>query len=298
MRWVAGKHDVDGYYEMTVQIGHEALEAVTDFLVRHGAGGVAYDEGPVSVVRAYFRPESVGKVQRQLEEHLDRLPEYGLEPGTPQVSVRFVPNADWANAWREYYHVHRVGQRLVIRPVWEEYQAQPGDVVIDMDPGMAFGTGEHATTALCLEALDAVVRKGDRVADIGTGSGILSIAAAKLGASQVDAVDVDPEAVRVAIQNVNANEVQERVRVALGDADCLKQFGREPYDVLVMNIIADVIIASLPKLTAYIDQHTTVLLSGIIDSRREDVARALTDNGLRASEWRSQGEWLLVRAGR
>lgn len=287
-----------GYVEIRVEVGHEAMEAVADFLVSEGAGGVAYDEDEQCTVTAYFRPDTARQVVERLRSHLAMLPEFGLDPGAARVSERFVPDADWANAWREYYHVRRIGKRLVIRPTWEAYDSQPGDVVIDMDPGMAFGTGEHATTELCLEALDELTRPGQVVADLGTGSGILAIAAAKLGASRVDAVDIDPEAVAVAEQNVRVNGVEDSVQIREGTVVALSSFGDVQYDLIVMNIIADVIIAALPDVLRFVGPRTQLIFSGIIDLRLDDVRKALAAAGLREYDTRQRGEWVLVRAGR
>lgn len=297
MRSVGDELKDNGFTEVAVTIGQDALEAVADFFIQHGSGGVSYDDAPPCVVRAYLRPDAVDTVMLALNAFLADLPAHGLEAGAPQVTTRFIPDVDWAHAWREHYHVTHVGQRLVIRPVWEEYAPEPGEVVIDMDPGMAFGTGEHGTTALCLRALDKLVAKGQRIADVGTGSAILAIASAKLGASCVMAIDIDPEAVEVAQRNVEANGVADRVRVKLGDISVLDT-SAAPYDIIVMNIIADVIIASLPALVKHMGDTTELLLSGIIDTRQEDVERALTENGLCSVHWEENGEWRLVHARR
>lgn len=298
MRSVDATTNMQGYYEIAVAVGHEATEAVADFLVREGAGGVVFEEGPLATVKAYFRPEVLEQVVARLQEHLATLPTYGLDPGEPKVSWTFIPDADWAHAWRAFYKVRRIGQRLVVRPMWERYEPRPGDVVIDMDPGMAFGTGEHPTTMLCLEALDELVQSGHRVADVGTGSGILAIAAAKLGASRVDAVDIDTEAVKVAEDNVRVNEVADKVHLRVGDAQALGTFEDADYDLIVMNIVADVIIASLPALTPHIQEKTRLLLSGIIESRVEDVKAALARAGLRAVAEQRRDEWVLLEARR
>lgn len=295
---MVGKINEAGFFEVAVEISQDAMEAVADFLIASGSGGVSYDDGPACVVRAYFRPEEIDDIVPALDAYIARLPEFGLDPGLAKVSTRFVPDVDWAHAWREHYHVTHVGERLVIRPVWETYAPQSGEVVIDMDPGMAFGTGEHGTTALCLEALDALIQDGHRVADVGTGSAILAIAAAKLGAVAVDAIDNDREAIDVARRNVAANGVTDQVRVELSDVSALRNLSSSPYDVIVMNIVADVIIPSLPALVEHMHAKTDLLLSGIIDSRQADVEEALVANGLTSLSWEQKGEWRLVRARR
>lgn len=295
---MAGNDRERGFVEITAEIGHEAMEAVTDFLISLGAGGVAFTDEGTCRVTAYFRPEEAGRVVAALRSRLAEMPSFGLDPGPARITTRFVADADWAHAWRAHYHVTRVSERIVVRPVWEAYTPAPGDVVIDMDPGMAFGTGTHETTALCLAALDELVRPGIRVADIGTGSGILAIAAAKLGAAWVDAVDIDPEAADAARRNAAANGVAGRVRVFLGDAGTLARAGAPPYDLIVMNIVADVIIRELPRLAALAGRGAVLVLSGIIDARQDDVARALAAGGWTGAVWQQRGEWLSVRVRR
>lgn len=289
-----------GFVEIRVEVGHDALEAVADFLIRQGSGGVSYsDELPgTACVVGYFRPDAAPTALAEAKAWLQQLPTFGLDPGPARVEATFVADADWANAWREHYHVLRVGQRLVIKPTWEAFVAEAGDVVLELDPGMAFGTGNHPTTALCLEALDAAIIGGERVADIGTGSGILAIAAAKLGASSVEAIDVDAEAVEIAQVNAQLNGVACRVRMAVGDAAALVDSGRGPFDIVVMNIIADVICAAAPELRRLCHPHGLWILSGIIEGRESDVKDALRRNGLRVTGRRQAGEWVLLEARR
>lgn len=284
-----------GYYELQIEIGHEALEAVADFLLRSGANGFYYDEGPLCTLRAYFRPAQIQAVQRQVKQFIDTLPKYDLHIDHYEINTRFVPDTDWSEAWKEHYDVQHVTDRLVIRPVWLSYHPQPGEIVIDMDPGMAFGTGEHPTTTMCLSALERVVRPEQRVADIGTGSGILSVAAAKLGAA-VWATDIDPEAVNAAQRNIARNGVDTQVHVLHGSADVLERAA--PFDVIVMNIIADVIIDLLPAVNALAHESTKLLLSGIINTRQYDVEQALQHHAWRLAQQNECGEWIFVLAER
>lgn len=287
-----------GHVEISIEIGPAALEAVADFLIVAGSGGVVYDDGPRVVVRGYFRPDDAERVVTDLEQFLAGMPAAGLDPGPARVDTRFIPEVDWAHAWREHYRVNHVGERLVIKPSWEDYSPRPGEVVVEMDPGMAFGTGEHPTTLLCLRELDALVHDNMRVADVGTGSGILAVAAVKLGAASVFAVDNDPEAVRVARENAGRNGVADRIRVVLGDVSSLAEASEGAFNIIVMNIVADVIIPALPVLKDYMSDETVLLLSGIIDSRQGDVAAALKDHGFAEPVWKQEGEWLLAKVRR
>ena len=199
--------------------------------------------------------------------------------------------ADWANAWKAFYKPLRVGRRLVVTPPWEHPELAPDDLPLIIDPGMAFGTGSHPTTQLCLTALEEYITPGASVADVGTGSGILAIAAAKLGASPVAASDNDPLAVKIARENAAVNGVSVTVTDALPE-------GR--YAVLVANILADVIIGLGADLTARLWPAGILIVSGIIDTREADVQAALQGLGLAHLETRRQAEWVALvfrRAG-
>ena len=185
-----------------------------------------------------------------------------------------VEQEDWENAWRKYYHAMEIGSRLAICPSWEEYE---GDrTVIRLDPGMAFGTGTHETTSLCLEMLDRLVQGGERVLDIGTGSGILAIAALKLGAREAEGVDIDPMCVRTAGENAERNGVSDRFRVLVGDLSD-KASGR--YDLITANIVASAILSLAPHVPALMAPGAQFIASGIIDERKEEVL-----DGLRAAK--------------
>ena len=214
-----------GWLEASVQVDGEAAEAVTEVFNRYGRGGAVLstdfddDSGDAAVVtvKTYLSLDEEGrKTRRRIEEALWHLSQiYPLPP--PQF--RELTENDWANAWKKHYHVLRVGQRIVIKPRWQEYEPRPDDIVIELDPGMAFGTGLHPTTRMCLQALEEHLEPGARVLDLGTGSGILAIAAAKLGAGSVLALDNDPLAVKAVRANVQSNGVQDLVTVELGSLD-------------------------------------------------------------------------------
>lgn len=298
---------IAGWLELAVQADGEAVEAVSEVFSRYGyQGGVAIEE-PFNqeadgdnlmvasdrpfVVRTYLpndaaAPEKVEAIERALW-HLAQMRYVGALTATPRAEE------DWANAWKEHFHVHRVGARTVIRPPWREYVARPGDVVLDLDPGMAFGTGLHPSTQLCLIALEERLRPGMRVLDVGSGSGILTIAAAKLGAASVDALDVEEVAVRATRDNVARNQLATPIRVALGTVERTPEFtGR--YELVVANIIARIISELAPALVAALAPGGRLITSGIIVDRADEVHDALAAAGLTTIERHRMGDWVCV----
>ncbi len=215
----------------------------------------------------------------------------GAELGTLVLETRNVADEDWAENWKQYFKPFRVGKRLVVKPSWETYEAAPGDLVVEIDPGMAFGTGTHETTALCMELLEKYLDPGMRVMDVGTGSGILAVAAARLGAKDVLAVDIDPDAVKVAAENVRLNAVEGRVRVAQGD---LVNGEVIPCDLAVANIVADAIILLCKPLTRHLTAGGPLICSGIIREREADVLAAAEAAGYAVTERRAKGEWVAL----
>ena len=205
-----------------------------------------------------------------------------------QANVR---DEDWLETWKQYFKPFRAGKSLVIKPTWESYAAQPGDKVIEIDPGMAFGSGKHETTAMCLELLEQELRGGEEVIDVGTGSGILAIGAALLGARHVLAIDIDPDAVRVAKENIVHNGFEDRITAVRGD---LLKDRSAVCDVCVANIIADIICAFASPLRAKIRPGGTFIASGIIKEREDEVVRAVTEVGYRVAEVRRRGEWVAL----
>ncbi|MBR6027632.1 MAG: 50S ribosomal protein L11 methyltransferase [Clostridia bacterium] len=238
--------------------------------------------------------ESLRGILQAIRTALPSLKEGNRDVGPLTIDSESVSDEDWSEVWKQYYKPFRAGKRLVVKPNWEEWDAQPGDLIIRMDPGMAFGSGTHETTGLCLELLEEAVH-GGRVIDVGCGSGILAIGAALLGAEQVLAIDIDPDAVRVARENVENNGLADRIDVVHGnlldstDAVC---------DVCVANIIADVIIGFAKPLCAHIVPGGVFICSGIIREREEDVLLALTAAGYQVEEVRRRGEWVAIRSRR
>lgn len=196
----------------------------------------------------------------------------------------------WSTAWRKFYHPTKIGEKLVVVPLWETYEAKDGEILVHMDPGLAFGTGTHETTRLCASLLERYLRPGDRMLDVGTGSGILAICGALLGASEGKAYDIDPVAVRVAKENMEENHVS---NVECGVSDLLSDVDLSggPFRVVTANIVADIIIRMAPDIRPYLTDDAVYITSGIINERAEEVRAAMTENGYRVVEERHDGGW-------
>lgn len=206
-----------------------------------------------------------------------------------ELATNGVEQEDWQNAWKKYYHAMDIGKRLAIVPGWEQYDTDR--TAITMDPGMAFGTGTHETTALCLEVLDERVRGGERVLDIGTGSGILAIAALKLGAAAAEGVDIDPMCVRTAGENAARNGVEDRLTVLVGD---LSDKASGVYDLITANIVAAAILSLAPHVPALLAPGAVFIASGIIDTRKEEVLAGLRAAGLEPFDVREKRGWVCI----
>ena len=219
----------------------------------------------------------------------------GFDVGTLAVDTDTVRDEDWSENWKKWYKPMRVGERIVIRPTWEAYEEQPGDLVLRLDPGMAFGTGSHETTAMCIRMLEKHVKPGDTCFDVGCGSGILAISAALLGAGECLAIDLDPVAVRTARENVALNGMADRVRVEEGDL-LEKETGKA--DVIVANIIADVICYLCRPAVRFLAEGGVFICSGIIREKEADVLHAMDLAGWRVCGREERGEWVCLAARR
>ena len=235
-------------------------------------------------VHMYLAPdESPAEVLPLFKERLEAS-------GIPyELATNGVEQEDWQNAWKKYYHAMDIGKRLAIVPGWEQYDTDR--TAITMDPGMAFGTGTHETTALCLEVLDERVRGGERVLDIGTGSGILAIAALKLGAAAAEGVDIDPMCVRTAGENAARNGVEDRLTVLVGD---LSDKASGVYDLITANIVAAAILSLAPHVPALLAPGAVFIASGIIDTRKEEVLAGLRAAGLEPFDVREKRGWVCI----
>ena len=214
--------------------------------------------------------------------------------GADLPKVRQVFEEDWADAWKKHYHTSRIGQRIIIRPVWENYVLQADEIEIILDPGMAFGTGTHATTQLCLMALEDRALAGQIVLDLGCGSGILSILAHRLGAEHVLAVDIDPVATAVTQQNLVLNQVGQGVEVVTGSLAEVLSMGAT-YDVAVVNILARIILQLCEEgIERIVKPNGSAIFSGIIRSQEHAVREALALIGLSTQNVRYQGDWVAI----
>ena len=301
--------------EVSVDTSHEAMDLVSEILQELGAAGVVIEdpallneyirsglwdytdlkeseETEVVRVKAYWAldEELEGKLQN-LSERLASLAQHGIDKGAGAVSWKAVADEDWAETWKEFFHTEKIGARTVIKPTWEEYEAKAGEIVVELDPGAAFGTGQHATTSLCIRALEDLVRPGMTVFDVGTGSGVLSIVAAKLGAKRVEAVDFDPVAVRVARENVRQNGAEDVVRTER--SDLLKSVAGEA-DLIIANIIADIIVRLFGEVEGSLAAGGTMLLSGIIEDRLPDVVEAAALHGFSVEKIEQEKGWAAV----
>ena len=301
--------------EVSVDTSHEATDLVSEILQELGAAGVVIEdpallneyirsglwdytdlkeseETEVVRVKAYWAldEELEGKLQH-LAVRLDGLASNGIDKGAGAVSWKAVADEDWAETWKEFFHTEKIGARTVIKPTWEEYEAKAGEIVVELDPGAAFGTGQHATTSLCIRALEDLVRPGMTVFDVGTGSGVLAIVAAKLGAKSVEAVDFDPVAVRVARENVRQNGAEDVVRTER--SDLLKSVAGKA-DLIIANIIADIIVRLFGEVKGSLAAGGTMLLSGIIEDRLPDVVEAAAQHGFAVEKIEQEKGWAAV----
>ncbi len=284
------------YLVLVVTTAREAAEAVAAVLHSVPAGGVVEDEAPEGMVRlrAYLREDvSSPGMLADLKRRLDVLPTFGLGTAPPDLVVERAVDESWATVWKAHFHAFPVGRRLWVVPTWEDPDLPPDAVSIRLDPGMAFGSGLHPSTQLCLRWVEAHLRPGERVTDVGTGSGILAIAAAKLGAASVVAVDHDPVAVDVARANVAQNGVAGRVTVVRGH---LLEEVRTPVDVLLANLTAEVVMEMAPAVTGCLAAGGRVVASGIAAPRLDEVCAAFARAGLAVEAVEADEEWRAVVA--
>jgi len=268
------------------------------------------DLQPASViVKTYLRADgSASEAQRRLEEGLWHLGQVYPIPGPV---TRVLAEEDWAEAWKQQYRLQRLGRRTVIVPAWEEYAPAPGEIVIRLEPGMAFGTGLHPTTRLCLRALEDHCAPGSDLLDVGTGSGVLAIAAAKLGARSVMAIDADGAAVPIARENVALNGVGGQVTVRHGTlpggddvpvsflaGDGLELLDSGSFDLILINILSHVIISLAPALSARLAPHGTVIAAGLIDTQELLVTQSFEAAGLHVVERAQEKDWVSLVARR
>ncbi|CCL38534.1 50S ribosomal protein L11 methyltransferase [Clostridioides difficile] len=309
---------MNNWIEVTIKTTTEAVEPITNILYEQGAGGAVIEdpkdflfqkkneldwdyveeevfkknEEDDVLIKTYVSEEkNVMEFVEIIKQKVLGLKDFGIDIGEGSVSLDQVNEADWANAWKAYYKPTKVGQRVVVKPTWEDYAMQDGDLIIELDPGMAFGTGTHETTSMCIRELEKYVNKDSKVFDIGCGSGILAIAAAKLGAKEVVAVDLDEVAVKVAKENVLENKVEKSVSVMNGN---LTDVIKDKADVIVANIIADIIKILAKDVQNFMKEDAIFISSGIILDKVEEVKESLIENGFEIVEVQKLGEWSAI----
>jgi ribosomal protein L11 methyltransferase len=304
--------------EVQITTTLEAEEAVINAFYESGAQGVAIqtlqdvlliqqdpmvdfvDESLLeidpnaSIVRGYFSEViNTEEALFQLISKIKMLPSFGLNPGDCELMITEIEEDDWANSWKKFYKPTKVGKSMVIKPTWEEYDAQDNEIVINIDPGMAFGTGTHETTQLCAMKLEEYIKPGDFVLDIGCGTGVLSLIAGKLHAKKVVAVDFDTLAVKIARENVELNQLDGMIEIREGN---LLDVIDEVADVIVANIMAEAIVKLSSIIKPYLKDKGIFISSGIIIDRLSNVLKALEQEDFKIIHVEQMGEWVSVVA--
>lgn len=308
--------------EISIHTTNEAIEPISHILHEAGASGVViedpfeltkeredqfgeiyqlnpddYPEEGV-IVKAYLPVNSfLGETVDAIKESINNLIIYNIDIGLNKVTISEVNEEEWATAWKKYYNPVKISEKFTIVPTWEEYTPVSSDeLIIELDPGMAFGTGTHPTTVMCIQAIERTVRPGDRVIDVGTGSGVLSIAAAMLGAEDVRAFDLDEVAVTQARLNIKLNKVHPSVTISQNNL--LDNVEENSADVIVANILAEVILRFTDDAARVIKQGGAFITSGIIKQKKDQVKEALVNSGFEILETILMEDWVAIIAKR
>ncbi|EMO8655165.1 TPA: 50S ribosomal protein L11 methyltransferase [Streptococcus pyogenes] len=300
---------METWQEVTVHVHRDAQEAVSHVLIETGSQGVAIadsadyigqkdrfgelypdvEQSDMIAITAYYpNSANLADVTVTINEQLAELASFGLQVGQVTVDSQELAEEDWADNWKKYYEPARITHDLTIVPSWTDYDASAGEKVIKLDPGMAFGTGTHPTTKMSLFALEQILRGGETVIDVGTGSGVLSIASSLLGAKTIYAYDLDDVAVRVAQENIDLNQGTDNIHVAAGDL--LKGVSQEA-DVIVANILADILVLLTDDAYRLVKDQGYLILSGIISEKLDMVLEAAFSAGFFLETHMVQGEW-------
>ena len=308
--------------EISIHTTNEAVEPISHILHEAGASGVViedpfelikeredqfgeiyqldpndYPEEGV-IVKAYL-PVNIclGETVEAIKESINNLIIHDIDIGLNKVTISEVNEEEWATAWKKYYNPVKISERFTVVPTWEEYTPVNSDeLIIELDPGMAFGTGTHPTTVLCIQALERTVKSGDKVIDVGTGSGVLSIAAALLGAESIRAYDLDEVAVKAAKLNIKLNKVQDRAEVAQNNL--LDGIDSQSADVIVANILAEVIVRFTSDASRVLKPGGIFITSGIIQAKKDLVTDALINDGFTIKETMLMEDWVAIIAQR
>jgi ribosomal protein L11 methyltransferase len=305
--------------EISIHTSQEAVEAVSNILHEAGASGVVIEDPEMLmrdwdvtygeiyqlrpedfpedgvICKAYFPINSyLGETIEEIKQAVNNLVLFDIPIGLGQISLAEVHEEEWATAWKKYYKPVNISNRITITPTWEEYEPKSKDeMVIELDPGMAFGTGTHPTTVLCIRALEDYVQQGMHAIDVGCGSGVLSIAAAKLGAESILALDLDDLAVKTTSINSKLNKVSGKIKAKQNN---LLEGINDQADLIVSNILAEIIVRFVDDAYALLKSGGTFITSGIIAQKEEDVKAALIQAGFEIVETRQLEDWTAIVA--
>ena len=285
------------WIKLTVTTTNEASEAVINLLMENGAGGVEIDDSDLSQVElaTYFQAQAgLVELLPELEQKIAQLREFGLDPGKGTVKLAELDDDSWADVWKKYYHPVRLTRYLTIVPSWESYTPETTDEkVIKLDPGRAFGTGTHPTTKLALQALETVVRGGETMIDVGTGSGVLSIAAKYFGVAQIAAYDVDAEAVKAAEENLAVNGMQDAITVGAND---LLAGIKTKVGLITANILAEIIVPLIPQAYECLKPGGIFITSGIIADKKDLIVSEIEAKGFVIDQILNIKDWYSIIA--
>lgn len=252
-----------------------------------------YGHEDVKIIGYFSQEEDIEQKINDLKERLSKLGDIGVELGTLEISKKIIYQKNWENEWKKYFKTQKISKNIVIKPSWENYEKQADEKIIEIDPGMAFGTGTHETTKMCINAIEKYIKQEDTLIDIGCGSGILSIAGAILGAKKVIAVDLDKLAVKISKENVELNNYQDIIEVRHGN---LTDVITEKADIIVANIIADAIVMLSENIKDFMKEEAYFISSGIINEKADYVKENLIKNGFEIIEHNNDKEWNCIVA--
>lgn len=307
------------WYKIKIETETEAVDVLTYLLEENGIEGAIIEDpndpmfqdsykgdwdysedtarqfdGEDTVIKVFIEAsENIDKVVEDIENMLANIKSNGLNIGKGNVSYEIVDDVDWKDKWKEYFKPFKIGDRVIIKPSWEAYEAKDDDLVIEMDPGSAFGSGTHETTSMCVKFIEKVMKDSDIVLDIGCGTGILGITAAKLGAKQVIGVDIAEEAIIATNENIIKNNVENIMTVRLGN---LTDVINEKANIVVANIMADILIMMTESISNFIEVGGYYITSGIINKKVDDVLSTLKENDFEIVEHTNEGEWNAILA--
>ncbi|PRX28348.1 [LSU ribosomal protein L11P]-lysine N-methyltransferase [Orenia metallireducens] len=282
--------------EVIIATNYEGFSAIENILAEIGAVGISKEDFKQEevIMKGYFEEEELTKEKvDSLRKRIAQLADYDLNIGSGEIIIKGLEQEDWVNKWKKDIKAIKVTDKIVIKPTWEEYQKQADEIIIELDPGLAFGTGYHGTTSGCLEMIEKYLQPDFDVLDIGTGTGILSIAATKLGAKSNFALDIDPVAVKVAKENAKLNQVLDQINFAQGD---LLDIVDGKYDLVIANILPHVIKRLIPDLPKVAKVGSISILSGIIEEKADMIKDELKKYNFEVKEIIQKEQWITIVA--